>query len=191
MEPRQVFKNRVAAHTWLEQKGIKVSQSSFFAHANKERLIQPDKTVLLCDLLAYVEKYHHRSAGLVGPRSTEAEDLAKRKELADVERSEADARTAKVKADEAERAASNRWIEVIDHDRQMAALAGQIEACLEQHTTIKLSELVYLCGGDIRKAAEFSHGLKSVYDAAITEAVSEQTRTIVFEEEAQGADSGD
>lgn len=81
-------------------------------------------------------------------------------------------------------------MEVADHDIQMAAFAGLIEDTLKQFTTLRLMELIYLCGGDPRKAAEFNQGLEDLFAGAFTDAVREQVRGIGFEDD-DDADVGD
>lgn len=186
MSAQQVFKNRKEAFNWVRDEGIQVSQGKFYQDCDLFKMVQPDKTVLLCDLVVYLRR--ELQTGVTGPaqdlgadeHAREMRDLEKRKLRADVEAKE-----------RVNRKEDDRWMEVVTHETQMATFAGQIEESLRQLTTIRLSELIYLCGGDIRKAAEFAHGLDELYAAALTDAVSEQTRTVVFEEGEHHAEYGD
>lgn len=176
--PQQVFKNRKEALNWIRAEGVSVSQGKFYQDCEEFRLVQSDKTVLLCDLVAYMRR--ELKTGLRGP----AQDLAAEEHSREIR----DLELRKLRADVASKERANRkeddrWIEVISHEMQLAAFAGQIEESLKQITTIKLSELIFIVGGELHKAAEFAHALDRLYAAALTDAVREQTKTITFAEE--------
>jgi hypothetical protein len=184
--PQQVFKNRKEALTWLRNEGGSVSQGKFYQDCDEFHLTQPDKTVLLCDLIAYMRR--ELKTGPTGPaqdlgaeeHNREMRDLEKRKLRADVEAKE-----------RANRKEDDRWMEVVAHETQLAAFAGQIEESLQQVTTIKLSELLFIAGGELSKAAEFAHALDRLHVAALTDAVREQVKTVVFEDEEHHGESAE
>jgi hypothetical protein len=177
--PKQVYKNRAEAfREFVQAQELPVSRATFFDHCAAHKMVQPDKTVFLSDLTGYVANVLKINAA-TGPslgekvRSQEMDDLELRQERAKTE-----------KLEKENRKEDDRWMEVVDHETQMAAFAGRLEEALQQATALKLPELVHLCGGDSGRAAELSAGLEEVYAAAFSEAVRLRMQTLVFDEEA-------
>jgi len=178
MEFKQIYKTRAEAfRLFVAAQNLPRSQSQFYQDADRRKMVRPDKTVHLSDLLAYVQGELQGEAAT--GRSVADEELSRHKARLEVRKLEAEVE-AKEKANRKE---DDRWMEVAEHDIQMAAFAGLIEDTLRQFTTLRLMELIYLCGGDSRKAAEFNRGLEDLYAGVFTDAVREQTRSIEFEGE--------
>jgi hypothetical protein len=183
---KQTYKSRAEAFAqFIKSGGYPVAKSQFYDDCSERGIVQVDKTVQLADLIAYVREKFEVDPGsgrsLVDDEyERKMRDLKLRKEIAETESKE-----------KANRKDDDRWMEVVDHQTQMAAFAGLIEDTLKQFTTLRLSTLIYLCGGDIAKAAEFNQGLEELYFNVFTEAVREQTRAIGFEDEDQDAEHGD
>ncbi len=173
---KQAYRNRAEAFDQFVSAGqLPVKRAKFYEDCKRLKMVQLDKTILLADLMAYA-KTELRIDPVSGQsladksRASEKEDLEIRKLRADVEAKES-----------ANRKEDDRWMEVVEHERQMAAFAGLMEESLLTIAAIKLSELVYLCGGDQRRAGEFNQGLRDLIASAMSEAVKEQTRTITFD----------
>lgn len=184
--PQQVFKKQKDALAYILDTGVKVSPGKFSQDCAKYHLVQPDKGILLCDLIAYLRREFNTEP--TGP----AKDLA----LDEHARQLREYELRKLKADvetkeRANRKEDDRWMEVVAHETQMAAFAGQIEESLQQVTTIKLSELIFIAGGDLARAAEFAHALDRLHVAALTDAVREQVKTVVFEDEEAHGESAE
>ena len=181
---QQSYKTRSEAFAKFIQLGkYPVKRAQFYVDCIELDMVQQDKTVLLVDLVAYVRKKfeidpaNNRSLG-DEERVRNREKLEDRKLIAEVEALERKGR----KDDAA-------WMETVDHERQMAAFGGLIEEALNQQATLKLSELIYLCGGDVGKSAKFAHALAALFSAALTEAVRDSERELEFEEEATTEDA--
>ena len=185
-EFKQSYKSRAEAfRLFIKPGGYPVGSAQFYIDCDERRMVQPDKTVQLTDLLAYVREKFEVDPG--SGRSFADEEMAREKAQLEMRKLRAEV-SAKEKAN---RKDDERWMEVVDHETQMAAFAGLIEETLKQFTTIRLNELIYLCGGDMRKAAEFHQGLEELYANAFTDAVREQTRPLDFENEDQDAEYGE
>ncbi|MEW6490724.1 MAG: hypothetical protein AB1578_22780 [Thermodesulfobacteriota bacterium] len=175
---RDVYKNRAEAFAeFVEAQRLPVSKAKFYEDAKRLQMVQTDKSVRLMDLLAYV-KNELKIAPLTG------QSLAER----DQERERADLEIRKLRAEvagkeRADRKEDERWMEVIDHERQMAAFAGRVEEALRQLTALRVPELVHLCGGAPGRTGELNAGLEELYAAALTEAVRSHTQVVVFEAE--------
>lgn len=182
---KQTYKNRSDAYShFIQAGGYPVSKSKFYDDCVRLRMIQLDKSVHLADLMAYVKSELQVDPGTGRTMADEEHDRRKR----DLEMRKLEAEVeAKEKAG---RKDDDRWMEVVEHETQMAAFAGLVEEAFDQLTTLRLTELIYLCGGDVRKAAEFHQGLKDLIGATMTEAVREQTRSLHFDED-QDDDYGD
>lgn len=184
MEFKQVYKTRAEAfRLFVAAQNLPRSQSQFYQDADRRKMVRPDKSVHLSDLLAYVQaELQGESQG----RSVVEEEMARHKAKLEIRKLEAEVEG----KERANRKEDDRWMEVADHDIQMAAFAGLIEDTLKQFATLRLMELIYLCGGDPRKAAEFNQGLEDLFAGAFTDAVREQVRGIGFEDD-DDADVGD
>lgn len=183
---KQIYKNRTEAYAlFIQPGGYGVSRSKFYEDCARLKMVQGDKTLLLADLLAYAKRGLETDAR--GGRSLADEEHA-------LVMRDLDLREKKATVEAKEKAArkdDDRWMEVTDHVTQMAAFAGLIEDTLRQFTTLKLSELIYLAGGDIRRASEFNQGLEDLYASVLTDVVREQTRVVAFENEDEEGEHAD
>ncbi len=173
---QQSYKTRAEAFAKFIQAGnYPVKRAQFYTDCIEMNMMQQDKTVQLVDLVAYVRKKfeidpaNNRSLG-DEERIRNREALEDRKLIAEVEAIERKGR----KDDDA-------WMEVVDHERQMAAFAGLIEEALKQQATLKLSELIYMCGGDVIKSAKFANGFARLFADALTEAVRDSEHELEFD----------
>jgi len=174
----QIFKNRKEALNWLHGEDVPVSQGKFYQDCDKYKMLQPDKSVLLCDVVAYMKREFNFNA--TGP----AIDLGAEEHQRQLRNLEMRKLVAEVEAKEkASRKEDDRYIEVVEHQQQMAAFAGLLEDTLRQFTTMRLNQLIYIVGGDLAKAAELNQALEDLYADTFTDAVREHTREIAFEDD--------
>ncbi len=177
-EIRQTYKTRSEAFAlFIKPGGYPVAKSQFYDDCTERGMVQRDKSIHLSDLLAYVREKFEIDPGtnqsLVDEEyERKMRDLKLRRETAETEAKE-----------RANRKEDERWMEKVEHETQMAAFAGRIEEALQQLTAIRLSRLIYLCGGEIGKAAEFAQALEDLYAAAFTDAVRDQVQPLAFEED--------
>lgn len=183
---QQTYKNRAAALRFLREWGFNYSERKFYGDCDKHSMIEPDgKSVNLASLIAYLWADHPPIP--TGSEGAEADEHhIREKQIYELRKLKAETETAERKG----RREDDAWMEVIDSIRQMAAFGGLVETSLQQQATIKLSELIYLCGGDIKHAAKFSHALDRLFADAMTDAVRDLEVEVEFEAEDQG-DAGD
>lgn len=189
-EIKQIYKHRTEAYAlFIQPARYGVSRSKFYQDCARLNIVQSDKTLQLSDLLAYAKRE-------LEPEAQTGRPLADEEHAREMKGLELREKRAKVDAAEkAARKGDGRWMETVDHETQMAAFAGRIEESLQQLTAIRLSELIYLAGGDVRRAAEVNQRLQELYAAALTEAVREQVQKVPFaaedENEEEDADRCD
>lgn len=175
----QTYKNRAEALRFVRDWGFGFSERKFYDDCVKEGMIEPDgKSVNLCSIIAYLWKKYPPVQQGDGFAAADEERIRRREALED-RKLEAEVAAAERKG----RKEDDEWMEVVDHERQMAAFAGLIEEALNQQATLKLSELIYKSGGDINKGAKFHHALAELFAAALTEAVRDSERELEFEED--------
>jgi len=173
------FKTRQEALVWINAQGYKVSRGKFFGDCKKGFPgVHKDKTVSRYQVMQYAQQLNAELRSSPTDHSEREAELKIRKLEAEVEALER-----KSHKEDA------RWMEVVEHEIQMAGLAGLFEETLQQQITINLSRLIYQSGGDISRAAEFALELDNVIALAMTEAVREQIRLLAFEDEEDAADA--
>lgn len=180
---RQQYKNRAEAYAlFIQPGGYGVSRSKFYEDALRLQMIQQDKSLLLADLLAYAKSE-------LDTTKTDARSLADEEHALAMRKLELREKEASVLEKERKaRQFDDRYMEVIEHDKQMGAFSGRLEAALQQLTAIKLPALIHLCGGDQSRAAELNQALEDLYAAAMTDAVSDSHQIVAFEAEDMGDD---
>ena len=175
----QSFKNRAEALRFVRDWGFSFSERKFYDDCVKHGIVEPDgKSIKLCNLVAYLWGMH--------PPVPTGEEAAEADEKYNADKRKLELRKLRAETEAAERKAlkeNDLYMEVVDHIQQMAAFGGLIEEALNQQATLKLSELVYLCGGDVSKSAKFNHALARLFADALTEAVRDSERELEFEEE--------
>lgn len=183
---KQTYKSRAEAFAlFIKPGGYPVAKSQFYDDCSERGMVRPDKSVHLADLYAYVREKFEVDAG--SGRSLADDETAREKSRLELRKLRAETEA----KERANRKDDDRWMEVAEHEIQMAAFAGLIEDTLKQFTTLRLMKLIYLCGGETDKAADFNQALEDLYAAAFTDAVREQTRPVGFEEEDEDAEYGD
>lgn len=179
---RDVYKNR--AEAWAEfvaGQELPVSKAKFYEDCKRLQMVQPDKSVRLIDLLAYV-KNELKIEPLTGQSLAEQEDQKRRAEL-ELERLELEVAAKR----RAERKDDEKWMEVVDHEKQMGAFAGHLEEALRQHVALRIAGLVHACGGSSSRASELADALEALHAEAFTEAVRSHTQVVEFDGEEGGA----
>lgn len=178
---RDVYKNRAEAWAeFIEPHGLPVSRSKFYEDADRLRMVQPDKSVRLADLLAYARSELKVDA-ISGQRLRESPgDREREQRVAELElrklQAEVEAR------EKANRKDDSRWMEVVDHETQMAAFAGRLEESLRQLTSLRLTELLHLVAAEPSRGADLAGALEELYAEAMTDAVRLAVQPIAFED---------
>lgn len=177
MTPPQVFKSRIEAFRYLVDKQIPVGQSQFYKDADEFGLVQFDKTVLLCDLLAYIERKFKRGPVAPAGRDVGAED--RQREIDELEIREKRARVAKMEREQ--RAEDERWMLRDEAYAQMAALVGTLKDALRHHFHLGQSRLLAMAGADHARGPELYEGVEEILAAAFNE-VARSRVDVVFAE---------
>jgi hypothetical protein len=182
-EPQgETFRNKKAAFDWIiANHGNLVSVGKFYQDCgNGNPLTFPDKTVSKFSVLEYVLKQKAKNGSSTPSPST---DLDARKQKADTEKAEDDARIARVKADEAERERDARWMLQEDHEDAMAAFAGLCEDIFRHRVYLDHQLLLTAGGGDSGRSAEFALALQSFADRAFNDVADYKEIDVEFEED--------
>lgn len=180
--PPQVFKNRVEAHRYVQGLGIAVAERTFYLDVDRRNMLQPDKSVLLCDVLAYLrEKFdfgaqHQR-------RDVSAEE--KQRVLDELDLREKRARVEKLEREQ--RAFDDKWMEKEEAWAQQAALVGTLRDALRHHFHLGQSRLVHLAGADPARGPELYEGIEEIIGKAFNEIVAAGRIDVVFESDGDEA----
>jgi len=175
-EIQQAYKTRAEAFAKFIQPGnYPVKKAQFYTDCIAKNMVQSDKTVLLVDLVSYVRRKFEIDPG--NNQSMVDDSQAREKSAYELRKLKAETEAAERKG----RKEDENWMEVVDHHQQMAAFAGAIIEALEQQTTLSLTKLIYICGGEISRAAEFSQSLTDLHTTALTDAVKDVVSEREFE----------
>ena len=174
--PPQVFKNRVEAHRYVESLGVTVAERTFYLDVDKRQMLQSNKSLLLCDVLAYLrEKFDYGAPAK--RRDVPAEERLA--ELDDLELRERRAKVAKLEREQ--RAEDERWILKDQAWGQMAALVGTLRDALRHHFHIGQARLVHLAGADPARGPELYEGIEEIMAKAFNEIVASGRIDVTFE----------
>lgn len=176
------FKDRKEALVWLQSHG-KISQGKFyqdckqgFADIGGRRYnlnVAPDKTISKFQVSEYGIAYF----GGVSP--VIPVDYTDKKSKADLDTAEANARMAMMKADEMERALSNKWMLCDHHEYTMAAYSGLIEDAFSHRIHLDHIELQIAARGT---ASEFAYALQRFRDRILNDVAAVKEIDLEFEE---------
>ncbi|TLM66023.1 MAG: hypothetical protein FDZ69_07520 [Deltaproteobacteria bacterium] len=174
--PPQVFKNRVEAHRYVAGLGIAVAERTFYLDVDRRNMLQPDKSVLLCDVLAYLrEKFDYGSQHQ--RRDISAEE--KQREIDDLDLREKRAKVAKLEREQ--RAEDGKWMLCEEAWAQQAALVGTLRDALRHHFHLGQSSLVHLAGADPARGPELYEGIEEIMARAFNEIMASGRIDVVFE----------
>jgi len=174
----QWFKNETEAYGWLISEGYEVSRGKFNQDANSGKLLRDGKKFSKFSTLQYGLALRPLQKKSDNPVRI---DISQRKEQADMDKAEADARIASVKAYEAERQLDKTWILRAEHEEQMAAFAGLLEDTFRHRVYLDHSLLLLSAGGQPAKASEFANELQMFCNKAFGDISSYKELTVEFD----------
>ena len=176
MNTRQVYKTRAAAfREYIRPLGLGISERTFYGHVDAKGMLQPDKSILLADLVAYVHRefpQQQRSAGI------SVDDAATRKAIAEATISECKAKRALEEEDLITRLKEK----VAENEVQRAALVGLIYDTIKHHLHLEERRILHAVGADPNRSAELAHALEEVVDVAFNEVAVAKTVEVAFGE---------
>lgn len=176
-EIQQIFKSRKAAHDYLAAEGVAVSRGKFYEDADRLRMVQTDKSVLLSDLLAYVK--NHLKVNPVTGQSIGEIDRAKEREDWEIKKLKADVESKQ----NANRKEDARWVLREEADTQRAALVGLIYDTLKHHLHLEERRILHAVGADPARSAELGSALEEVLDMSFNEIASRKELEVEFLED--------
>lgn len=178
--PPQTFKTRKAAHRWLQDEGVAVSQGKFYQDADRLRMIQPDKSVQLSDLLAYV-KNQLKISPVSGQSLGEVDD-DRTKAKADARKAVADADKAEMQAEAMRREMDKAWVPRDRADEECCVWVSRLRDAVDYHLGKQLLALIHACGGNPGRLSEAQAVLAEALAAAANEIANAEEITVVIED---------
>lgn len=183
--PKQTYKNRAEAYRlFVAAQKLPVGQTKFYNDSERLGMINPDKSIDLSSLLSYVKCELQVDPATGNSLSQKvATEYSDRKLKAEVDKAEADARTARMRADEAERSVDSKWMLREESEDNEAALAGFIKDAFRHRVHLDHVELIQACEGNQVKASQFIHSLQAFCDRAFNDVARYKEIDLEFENE--------
>lgn len=176
--PPEIFKTRKAAHDWLEAENVPVGgHSKFYKDCERYNLMQPDKTVRLVDLLAYVKKEHNINPA-TGMRVGD-EDAAREKaaeELRNIQLKNA-------KLERENRKEDGVWMKRSKAYEREGALITQVMGEARFQLRKAVPAAITVCGGDGARRLEVEKLLEESLFEAFRSIYENGEIEVAFEEE--------
>lgn len=174
LEFRQVYKTRSAAfREFIKPQGLPISERTFYNAVDRLNMLQPDKSVKLADLVAYVQRELTPAGGGESPddieRATETAKYKFRLLKAEVDSKE-----------KANRKEDARWILREDADIQRAALTGLTYDTIKHHFHIEERRILHAVGADHGRASELGAAMEEVLDMAFNEIAAHREVEVEF-----------
>ncbi len=185
--PGEWFKNETEAYQYLISLGYDISRGKFNQDKNSGQLTVDGKKVSKFSVLQYGLRLKQAQKATA---SVYSGDLQARRELADTEKSEHDARIARIKADEAERELNRRWLYRDEAVADLAAIIASLQQALD-HAVVAAAEAVIRCaGGDTARAFDVSEAINELVIArAFNEVAAAGSLRVKFKGERQAEDA--
>jgi len=167
--PGEWFKNETEAYQYLISLGYDISRGKFNQDKNAGHLTVDGKKVSKFSVLQYGLRLKQAQKTQASAYSG---DLQARRELADTEKAEHDARIARMKADEAEREQNRRWLYRDEAVADLATIIASLQQALD-HAVIAGAEAVIRCaGGDTTRTFDVSEAINELVVARAFNEVS-------------------
>lgn len=176
--PAEWFKTEREARLYLVGLGYDISTGKFNTDKNNGLMICDGKRISKFSVLEYAQRQKKSSSA---PSLAVREDYIARREKADTEKAEADARIANDKADESERQLDRKWMLRSEHEEQMAAFAGLLEDTFRHRVYLDHSLLLLAAGGQSSKASEFANELQLFCRRSFGDISSYKELTVEFD----------
>lgn len=171
----QQFKNRKAAHNYLETLGHVFPYRTFAAAcaAGKCKVETGGKVILLSSLVDYIN-------GHLAPATTATVDdaMARRKMTAETETAEQKNEALKIKNRENDKA----WMQRADHEQQSAAALGMFQEAIKREIALKIDDIIHITGADQDRKPELAAILKEAIDDAGNVLAASSEFDVLFEE---------
>ena len=180
---KQIYKNRADAYRdFIAPQNLPVKRAAFYEHCLEEKIIQADKSLLLSDLLAYVQKYFNvtQDPGQSLAERQRAENRAKRED------EEQELRLKRLRREEAK--ASGRTIDIDQAGkvvrRKILVIYDRIKAQFRRDQ----EDMLYRLGLPPNQAAALMVEIVGCIDRAFLEMRSKKEFSVMILEEEDGAE---
>lgn len=185
--PKQTYKNRAEAYRlFIKVQNLPVGMTKFYDDCVALKLVNPDKSIDLAPLLAYM-KDHLKIAPSTGQSLT---DRSRENEIADLEfrKAKAEADIKEVQAQEAKRKLDEKWLHQEEAWAAIAGLIGTLRDNLRHQFHIGSAELIQLAGGDPLRSPEVYEKSEEIMNRAFNQVVDAGRIEGLFAEELQEED---
>ena len=181
--PGEWFKNETEAYQYLLSLGYDISRGKFNQDKNNGQLTVDGKKISKFSVLQYGLRLKQSQKATA---SVYSGDLQARRELADTEKAEHDARIARMKADEAERELHRHWLYRDEAVADLAAIIASLQQALD-HAVIAGAEAIIRCaGGDVSRTFDVSEAVNElVIGRAFNEVAAAGNLRVKFKGERQ------
>ena len=163
---QQMYKNRAAAYRFIQEQGIPIAERTFYGHCDKYGLRQPDKTLRLSDLIAYINKVHKTVPS--GPDLT-IQDRAAKREDAETRKAVAEADRSEIKRDDERRELDKKWIKREEADLEVCTWTALLRDSIAHRLNQNIPTLIHGVGGYLNRVAD----AQAIIDQAITDACND------------------
>lgn len=179
--PGEWFKNETEAYNYLCSLGYDISRGKFNQDKNSGQLTIDGKRISKFSVLQYGLRLKQ---GQKAQSSAYSGDLQARRELADTNKSEDDARIARVKADEAERELNRRWLYRDEAVADLAAIIASLQQALDHAVSAGAEAIIRCAGGDPARTFDVSEAINDLIIArAFNEVAAAGTLRVKFKGE--------
>lgn len=184
--PGEWFKNETEAYQYLLSLGYDISRGKFNQDKNGGQLTVDGKKISKFSVLQYGLRLKQSQKATA---SVYSGDLQARRELADTEKAEHDARIARMKADEAERELQRRWLYRDEAVADLAAIIASLQQAFD-HAVIAGAEAIIRCaGGDTSRTFDVSEAVDELVIArAFNEVAAAGSLRVKFKGDRKGDD---
>jgi len=175
------FKNETEAYNYLISLGHEISRGKFNQDKNSGQLTLEGKKVSKFSVLQYGMRLKQCRQTQSSALSS---DLQGRRELADTEKAEHDARIARVKAEDAERELDKKWLYRDEAVADLAAIIASLQQSLDHAVIAGAEAAIRASGGDIGRTFDVTETINEIIiGRAFNEVAAAGTLRIKFKGE--------
>ena len=182
-EYKQVYKNRAEAYReFIQPQDLPVKRAQFFTDCLDRKMVQPDKTVMLADLLAYAREKLH-----VAPESGQGmADREHARQMADLEKKERELRVKRLEREEARQDGRTIDIDVAEKvvRRKILIVYERVKAQIRRDQ----EDMVFRLGLPANKAAALQVEIVGCMDKAFNEMRKKKEFTAMIREDDDAAE---
>lgn len=179
--PGEWFKNETEAYNYIISLGHDVSRGKFNQDKNSGQLTVDGKKVSKFSVLQYGMRLKQSRQTQTSVFSS---DLQGRREKADTEKAEHDARISRVKAEDAERELDRRWLYRDEAVADLAAIIASLQQSLDHAVIAGAEAVIHSAGGDLSRTFDVSEIVNEIIiGRAFNEVAAAGTLRIKFKGE--------